>query len=171
MHSGFLVSTVLLALLSGAAACDPALAAGDATKGALVFHNHCDSCHSVFAADGDGNGPNLHGIIGRKAGSMPGFEYSAAMKASGITWSGDSVTQFVKGPDAFIPGNKMARKYKGVPLEDIPDLVAYLQSKSLPAGQVPAGQAPAAAADAAPAGQPPAGQVPAAPAEAGPAAP
>lgn len=80
------------------------------SKGKQMFEQTCAACHSTVA-NMNGIGPSLFGVIGRKAGSAPGYEYSAAMPASGIVWSPESVGKFLSGPGAFIPGNRMARLF------------------------------------------------------------
>lgn len=59
---------------------------GDSKKGANLFKTRCAQCHSVKEADGNKIGPNLHGLFGRKTGSVDGFSYTDANKQKGITW-------------------------------------------------------------------------------------
>ena len=102
----------------------PALAGGDVEKGKKVF-NKCKSCH---VADQEKNkiGPYLVGIFGRSAGTLEGFKYSDAMKGSGIVWSPETLTEYLRKPKDFIPGNKMT--FVGLKKEEqITDLLAYLQ--------------------------------------------
>ena len=69
--------------------------------------------------------PSLHGLIGRKAGSVPDFAYSPAMKNSNVTWSDDTLSKYLSDPKAFIPGDKMA--FPGVKDPNkLGDLLAYL---------------------------------------------
>jgi cytochrome c len=112
---------LLAALLLPAAA-----HAGDAVKGKTVFQR-CAICHVVQKDGGNGLGPNLFGIVGRKAGTAPGFSYSAAMKGSGITWSTDKIAAYVTHPSAIVPGNRMAFAGIGNP-DQVSDVVAYLAS-------------------------------------------
>jgi len=73
-----------------------------------AFNNTCRTCHSW--KEGDNRlGPSLYGVIGRKAGTAPGFSYSAAVKSSGVTWDEASIDKFITNPDAFIPNNNMKR--------------------------------------------------------------
>jgi cytochrome c len=67
----------------------------------------CLSCHSAEKGAPNRIGPNLAGVIGRKAGTAPGFAYSDAMKTSGIVWSEDKIAQFIVAPSAMVPGTKM----------------------------------------------------------------
>jgi cytochrome c len=77
-----------------------------------AFNNNCRTCHSW--KEGDNRlGPNLHGIIGRKAGAAAGFSYSEAMKSSGITWDESSLDKFITNPNAFIPNNNM-KPFSGI---------------------------------------------------------
>ena len=98
--------------------------AADVKKGANVFAEECGDCHS--AQEGKAKkGPPLHGVNGRKAGSVTDFVYSDAMKQSGITWSPDKIDAYVAQPRKIVPAGKM--KYDG--LRDATaraDLMAYL---------------------------------------------
>jgi cytochrome c len=99
-------------------------AAGDPAKGKSVFQR-CAICHRDAKDAGNGLGPNLFGIVGRKAGTAANFPYSAAMKNSGITWTADKLTAYVEHPAAVVPGNKMA--FAGVSdAGQRADVVAYL---------------------------------------------
>jgi cytochrome c len=81
-----------------------AFAADEAGKAA--FNNHCRTCHS-WKKDDNRLGPNLHGIVGRKAGAAEGFGYSEALKKSGITWDESSLDKFIANPNGLIPNNNM----------------------------------------------------------------
>lgn len=102
------------------------MAKADPAKGAN-YAKACAACHS-FDKDGTpkSTGPNLAGVLGRKAGST-GFAYSDAMKAHGGDWSYDSLNTFISNPKAYVPGTKMA--YAGE--KDAgkrADIIAYLRS-------------------------------------------
>ena len=98
--------------------------AADAKNGATVFQR-CAICHSDTKGAPAKIGPNLFGIVGRKAGTQANFSYSAAMKASGITWTPDKLTAYAEHPAAVVPGNRMA--FAGITRPaDAEDLVAYL---------------------------------------------
>ena len=74
-------------------------------------------------------GPHLVGLIGRKAASVEGFSYSDAMKNSGITWDEESLSKYLKDPEGFIVGNKMA--FAGVKKDDdLKNLIAYLKEET-----------------------------------------
>ena len=97
--------------------------AADVEKGKAVFEQ-CAACHSVDGS-GDYDGPSLKGVIGRSAGSLEDYRYSAAMKRSGVTWDAATLDQYVADPQAFIPGNRMA--FAGIADKaERDDLIAYL---------------------------------------------
>jgi cytochrome c len=97
--------------------------AADAEKGKVVFEQ-CAACHSLDGT-GDYDGPTLKGIIGRKAGSLEDYRYSAAMKRSDVTWDAGTLDKYVTDPQAFIPGNRMA--FAGISDQSQrDDLMAYL---------------------------------------------
>jgi cytochrome c len=97
-------SLIALALLAGSTLA--ANAAGDAKAGAEVF-KRCAVCHTSDKGGGDGLGPNLFGIVGRKAATRPGFAYSAPLKKSGIVWSEAILSKWAAGPARVVPGTKM----------------------------------------------------------------
>ncbi len=80
--------------------------------GMMAFNNACRTCHS-FKPDDNRLGPTLHGIVGRKAGSVEGFQFSPAMKNSGITWDTANLDQFIANPEAVVNGNAM-KPYGGI---------------------------------------------------------
>jgi cytochrome c len=77
-----------------------------APSGEQVFKQRCTVCHSVQPAPGK-MGPPLAGVVGRKAGTAPGYAYSNAIKTSGITWTPDQLDAFIKAPGKAVPGTKM----------------------------------------------------------------
>jgi cytochrome c len=79
----------------------------------LSFNDHCRECHS-FVKDDNRLGPTLHGVVGRKAGSVPGYGYSQSVKDSGVTWDEVTLDKWIADPDAVIPGNQMSPPYPGV---------------------------------------------------------
>src|SRR5215469_13384383 len=102
MKSGIRGSAALVALAMFAGA-----HAGDANKGKTDF-GACQVCHSVVKGGPNGLGPNLSGVVGRKAASLPGFYYSAALKNSKITWTNDKLKAWIMSPYKLVPGNRMA---------------------------------------------------------------
>ena len=90
-----------------------------------VFNNACRTCHSI--REGDNRlGPNLFKIIGRRAGALPGYNYSSAMKDADFVWDEAKLTRFIANPDEIVPGNKML-PYGGLAsAEDRKRVVAFL---------------------------------------------
>ena len=116
---------VVLAALFAAAGLGHAHAQ-DAAAGEKVFLV-CKACHQVGDTAKNAVGPVLNGLIGRKAGSVQGFNYSDANKNSGITWDEATFSEYIKDPKAKVPGTKMA--FAGVKDEQkIKDLIAYLHT-------------------------------------------
>jgi nitrite reductase (NO-forming) len=100
---------------------------GDPTAGRLVFRK-CQACHSL---DPGKNilGPSLASVIGRKAGTEPSYNYSAAMKGANITWNPTTLDQYLADPAKVVPGNKMP--FPGLKTDhDRADVIAYLASAS-----------------------------------------
>lgn len=96
---------------------------GDAAKGEATFAA-CKVCHAVEAGVNK-IGPSLIGIVGRSAGTVAGYTYSAANKNSGITWSPEKLFQYLEKPQRVVPGTKMT--YPGLPDEQKrADVIAYL---------------------------------------------
>jgi cytochrome c len=102
--------------------------AQDADNGAEVF-KRCRACHEVGDKAKNKVGPILNGIVGRKAGTIEGFNYSDANKkagADGWVWTEEKMMEYLLNPRAAMPGNKMA--YAGLKDEqDRKDLIAYLK--------------------------------------------
>jgi cytochrome c len=98
--------------------------AQDAQKGAAAF-NICLACHAIGAGAQNKIGPELNGLDGRKAGSVPNFEYSDANKNSGIVWNEGTFEEYIKNPAAKVPGTKMI--FPGIKNEQqAKDLWAYV---------------------------------------------
>ncbi|MGZ5850943.1 MAG: c-type cytochrome [Hyphomicrobium sp.] len=116
-----------LVVAAGALLALPTLAlAQDAEAGKKVFQK-CAPCHSVGPGAANKVGPNLSGLVGRKAGTEEGFSYSDAMKNSGITWDEATFKEYITDPKKKVPGNKML--FPGVKDElERDDLFAYLAS-------------------------------------------
>ncbi|MFO1012378.1 MAG: cytochrome c family protein [Caulobacteraceae bacterium] len=89
----------------------------------------CRSCHTINQGGANMTGPNLHGVFGRKAGSLAGFNYSDAVKAAGFTWDGPHLDQWLTDPRGFMPGTRMTFAGLRDP-KDRTDLIAYLMVES-----------------------------------------
>lgn len=99
---------------------------GDAAKGQRVFNTQCRSCHTLEKGGSQALGPNLNGLFGRKAGTMEGYQYSDAMKNSGIVWDDTTLAEYNRDPKGKVPGTKMM--FNGVKnAGQLADLVAYLK--------------------------------------------
>lgn len=101
-------------------------AAGDAKKGEALVKTRCSSCHAVAADAPKGLGPSLAGVASRRAGSLPAFNYSAAMKSSKLTWNAANLDQFLASPSKKIPGTSMMIATPNA--KDRADIVAYLST-------------------------------------------
>ncbi|MCF4997979.1 c-type cytochrome [Pseudomonas syringae] len=105
----------------------PAFAAGDAEAGAKLFPRLCGGCHQVGESARPAFGPELNGIVGRRAGTSANYIYSDAMKSSGITWDRETLTAYLKDPKGVVPGTRMI--FWGLSDEEkVDNLLAYLQS-------------------------------------------
>jgi cytochrome c len=80
------------------------LTAGD-SGGKQTFEKRCTGCHAL---DAERVGPSLRGVYGRHAASLTGFQYSEALRKSGITWDSATLDKWLSGPDALVPDNDMA---------------------------------------------------------------
>ncbi len=117
-------------------AADASAQAGDAIRGKVLFRQNCALCHGVGQGPGNvvisGQGPNLMGIVGRRAGSGANFNYSKALGESRLNWDSPTLDRFLANPMAAVPGTSM--------LVSIPapgnrrDLIAYLATLTAPAG-------------------------------------
>lgn len=129
----------------GAAAGPPIetlLATADAAKGEAVFKK-CTSCHTIEAGGANGQGPNLHGVMGDKvAEGRGGFAFSDALKSKGGTWTWQAMNEWLTSPKKYAPGTKMTFAGLGNP-EERANLMVYLNSQG---SNLPLPAAPAAAA-------------------------
>lgn len=106
-----------------AAAASPALAGGDPQRGQIVYAQ-CQICHQI---DRNAIGPRHRGLFGRKAGSLPDYNYSTALKNSGIVWNEQTLDQWLQGPVKMVPGTKMIFSGLSDPQERA-DVIAYLKA-------------------------------------------
>ncbi len=100
--------------------------AADAKKGQALF-GRCAACHNAAKGGPNQIGPNLYGIVGRKAGTKPGFSYSAAMRGSGLVWTRQKLNAYIAHPYQVVRGTRMA--FAGIPdASQRADLIAYLET-------------------------------------------
>lgn len=96
----------------------------------------CRPCHGLSPTDESPVGPPLHGLFGRPAASIEGFEYSAALRESGIVWTPETLDAWLAQPETFLPGNDM--DFAGFrSAEDRRALIAYLQKHTSTSGGAP----------------------------------
>lgn len=100
-----------LSLLALGAIALPALAQAQPPKGDQLFKQRCQSCHAVKPGASTMLGPNLAGVVGRKAASTE-FRYSPALKAANIKWTAASLDQFLNAPTKLVPGTRMVLSVK-----------------------------------------------------------
>jgi cytochrome c len=99
---------------------------GNEARGERLFNQQCKACHTVDKDGARTVGPNLHGLVGRKAGSTEGYSSSEAMKASGIVWDDKTLVEYLKDPKGRVPGTKMV--YSGLKQEaQQADMIAFLK--------------------------------------------
>jgi cytochrome c2 len=120
MKAQVLLASVLLAAASAASA-------ADVKQGQAIFREQCGLCHTGGPGDGDGGqGPNLNGVVGRKAGSLPGFPYTPALKASGLVWTSQNLDRFLTDPAKLVPGTAMPVSISDPKARQ--DVVGYLET-------------------------------------------
>jgi cytochrome c len=115
-----LAGAVALALAHAA----PGLAAGDAARGETVYRD-CMICHSL---DRNEIGPMHRNVFGRKAGTVQGYDYSAALKASSIVWNEATLDRWLTDPQAVVPGTKMTFSLDDA--QERADVIAFLKEKA-----------------------------------------
>ncbi len=113
-------AVAILATASVYAVAGPGRIAGDATRGKTLYQA-CMGCHSL---DEDDVGPRHRGVVGRTAGTVPGYAYSPALKNSHIVWDAETLDRWLTNPQALVPGAKM---FFAMPApQDRADVIAYL---------------------------------------------
>ena len=110
-----------LLMLGTLAWASSACAQGDAARGAALYESRCTGCHSVQA---DRIGPRHQGVVGRKAGSVSGFDYSDALKAARFNWDVPLLQRWLADPEALVPGQRMG--FSVPDAKDRADVTAYL---------------------------------------------
>ena len=119
------IHPILLAAIALAASVSAAAAAGDAAAGEAKF-KVCRTCHQIGEGAKNFVGPELNGVVSRKAGTVAGYNYSDANKNSGIAWDEATLTRFLKSPREVAPGTKMA--FRGLASDDdVANVIAYLK--------------------------------------------
>ena len=117
--------TLLAAVMAAAMfATGTANAAGDPARGETLYQG-CQDCHSIEKND---VGPMHKGVVGRAAGTVPGYNYSTALKDAKITWTEENLDKWLTNPQAFIPGTKMF--YEVSNPQDRADLIAFLKERA-----------------------------------------
>lgn len=100
--------------------------ASEPTNGATLFRQRCGACHQV-ATPRNGVGPHLQGVVGRAAGSVEGYNYSPAIKGSGIVWGADNLDGFLTNPGAMVRGTRMTQRFANAAERQA--IIEFLQQK------------------------------------------
>lgn len=101
-------------------------AAGNAAAGKQAY-NRCVMCHSVDKSGSNRLGPKLFGVMGRPAGTLPGYAYSRPLKNSKIVWTDDKLRAWIVNPARMVPGNRMVFAGISNPKQQ-DDLIAYMHT-------------------------------------------
>jgi cytochrome c len=110
--------------LAASLAASAASAASDADRGEQIYQA-CTDCHSLDKSD---VGPRHRGVFGRKAGSLPDYDYSDALKSASIVWDEETLDKWLTDPQAFVPGAKMFFHLDNP--QDRADVIAYLKERA-----------------------------------------
>ncbi|HLJ77117.1 MAG TPA: heme-binding domain-containing protein [Acidobacteriaceae bacterium] len=109
---------------TAAAPGDQSVVPGDAHRGQLTFEKRCTGCHALTHGR---EGPPLGGVYGRTSGSIPGFDYSSALRSAHVVWNDATLDRWLADPDAFIPGNNM--EFHVASPQERADLIRFLQQQ------------------------------------------
>ncbi len=112
-----------IAFLAALAASAQDRPAGDVSRGRALFDKRCTTCHVNTDM-----GPKYRGLIGRKAGTVPTFDYSQALQNAGIVWSEELIDKWLTNPDKLVPGNLMGFRVRDP--QERADVIAYLKTRN-----------------------------------------
>lgn len=118
-------------IASGSASTASAAADSPQFKRGRLLYIQCRACHDLQPSSVRKVGPNLHGIMGRKAGFDPSFSYSSALEESNLVWDRKTLDRWIERPSALVKGNTMA--FAGIAnAADREALIAYIEIESAP---------------------------------------
>jgi cytochrome c len=118
-------AALVLCLAASPLQAQPTPPPGSPARGAEIYESHCGACHSLNA---NRVGPMHRGVFGRKAGSVAGFHYTPALKASGIVWNAATLDRWLTNPQGMVPGTAMGLRLASP--QDRADVIAYLKQQS-----------------------------------------
>jgi len=119
-----MIAKVALGAALTLAAVNPARAAGDAARGERLYEG-CQDCHSL---DKNDVGPRHRGVFGRKAGSLPDYPYSDALKNANFIWDEQTLDRWLANPQAFVPGARMFYHLDNA--QDRADVIEFLKERA-----------------------------------------
>jgi cytochrome c len=127
-HSSFLIGFSVGVLMLIALITFPRVSRADANadRGKQLFEKRCTGCHSL---DQDKEGPRLRGVYGRQAGTVPRFNYSAALQSSHLTWDDASLDKWLTDTESLVAGNDMA--FHVAKQDERADIIRFLKAMSV----------------------------------------
>jgi cytochrome c len=129
-RTGFAIAAAISTLAFAAAAARAQETLPPSAERGAELWAKCKSCHTVEKGGRNIVGPNLHGVFGRRAGALPHYTYSPAMKAANLVWNDETLDKYLAATVDFLPGTKM---YGGLALkQDRLDLIAWLKEATRP---------------------------------------